>query len=110
MKHIYFFFAMLLAAVFAMSAGAQESVSFTIDFDDPAAVTVLKDYSTPVAVTKGENTFTLEMYSSLQVSAADGYAFSSITNDAGTPQSYYDNTWYISYYGSASTGTARNSL
>ena len=102
MKHIYFFFAMLLAAVFAMPAGAQESVSFTIDFDDPAAVTVLKDYSTPVAVTKGENTFTLEMYSSLQVSAADGYAFSSITTDAGTPQSYYDNTWYISYYGSAS--------
>lgn len=102
MKHIYFFFAMLFAAVCAMPASAQETVTFTVNIDDAAAVTVVKDYSTPVEVITGDNVFSLEMYSSLQISAANGYAFASITNDTGTPQSFYDNTWYISYYGSAS--------
>lgn len=101
MKRVFYFILLLFAALNAVTASAQEAVTFTINFDDATAVEVLKNYSEPVEVVTGDNAITLELYDVLMVSAADGYAILSITDAAGEPEAVSENMWYVANYGAA---------
>lgn len=101
MKRVFYFILLLFAALNAVTASAQEAVTFTINFDDATAVEVLKNYSEPVEVVTGDNAITLELYDVLMVSAADGYAILSITDAAGEPETVSENMWYVANYGAA---------
>lgn len=101
MKRVFYFILLLFAALNAVTASAQEAVTFTINFDDATAVEVLKNYSEPVEVVTGDNAITLDLYDVLMVSAADGYAILSITDAAGEPETVSENMWYVANYGAA---------
>lgn len=99
MKRVFYLILLLFAVLNAVTASAQGAATFTINFDDATAVEVLKNYSEPVEVVTGDNTITLELYDVLMVSAADGYAFLSITDAAGEPETVSENMWYVANYG-----------
>lgn len=105
MKKFYSFLMVALLGVLSLSA-QDKTITFTIDFDDPNAVTVTKDYSQTVPITAGVNTFTVPLQTSFDIRINSGYAFESIVNKAGTAQSFYYGSWYLSLWDDSNDGEA----
>lgn len=77
MKKLYSF---IVAALLGICGVQAQDVTFTIDFDNAAAVSVTYNYDQPYEVHDGVNTFTAAMYESYQITVKPGYAFASITD------------------------------
>ncbi|MCM1032368.1 MAG: hypothetical protein NC405_01280 [Odoribacter sp.] len=105
MKHCYSILLFIFMTVASLNTAAQD-ITFTIDFNDPEAVTVTKDYTENIEIVAGVNTFTVPPRSSMQIIVNKGFAFESITDKAGTPQQYYDGAWYLSIWDQSVQGEA----
>lgn len=94
MKTIYSMLSvLLLSAIGTLSATAQK-LQFTLNIDNPEAVTVSVNYETQTVVA-GDNLFEVDNYTSIQVTPVPPYAIKSITNAAtNIPESIYGSTWY----------------
>lgn len=103
MKKFYSLVAVAFIAIFGLQAVAQdaaETVTFTINIDNPDAVNITFNYaSDPEFVLQaGDNVITRETYTSVQVNLNANYAFESIVDELGTAQSLYGSTFYTGCY------------
>lgn len=94
MKKIYTLMFVMLVALFGASA-AHADVTIVLNIDNPEALICQVNYQ-DVDLVAGDNTFNVEEYASITLRAIPPYSIVSITNDSGTPQSIYDNSWYFS--------------
>ncbi len=103
MKKIYTLMFVMLVALFGASASHADDVTIVLNIDNPEALICQVNYE-DVDLVAGNNTFSLQEYGSITLRAIPPYALVSITNAAGSPQGFYDNTWYF-YANSYNAGT-----
>lgn len=102
MKKFYSFISIAFIAIFGLQASAQDAatVTFTLNIDNPDAVSVTFNYAEDPEFTlvAGDNVITRETYTSVQVNLKSDYAFESILDENGTAQGVYGSTWYTGCY------------
>ena len=102
MKKFYSFISIAFIAIFGLQASAQDAatVTFTLNIDNPDAVSVTFDYAEDPGFTlvAGDNVITRAQYTTVQVNLKSDYAFESILDENGTAQGVYGPTWYTGCY------------
>lgn len=104
---------LLLIATLAVAFGISraETYSLTVDIDNAAAVNAVESYydatynpvEKPVVLHDGENTFELEQYHSLQITASDGIFIKSCVKKSSGEKMYVGNKKSVSIYASEET-------
>lgn len=103
MKKFYSFISIAFIAIFGLQAVAQdaaETVTFTLNIDNPDAVNITFNYAADpeFVLQAGNNYITRETYTSVQVNLNANYAFEYIIDELGTAQGVYGPTWYTGCY------------